>query len=234
VSALRGAPRATRAEWVRPGLEVDGVQADNEIEIGRCGAVRRHSWGPLRQPLADQYIDCGTTACAAKQSGGRWRTLRALSFGRSPTMPPVSIGLLVKCNDLRKMRWVGDEAVASAPLPDGAVRFRIDSFALTSNNITYAAFGAAMNYWRFFPADDPAWGRIPVWGFATVAESRCVGLSSAERFYGYWPLASHAVLQPERVTANGFIDGVAHRRELHAVYNQYLRCSADPGYDAAH
>ena len=32
-------------------------------------------------------------------------------------------------------------------LRDGEVRLRIDKFALTSNNITYAAFGEAMNYW---------------------------------------------------------------------------------------
>jgi hypothetical protein len=148
-------------------------------------------------------------------------------------MTPASSGLLVQRSDLRNTRWVSDELIAGAPLPDGAVRFRVDSFALTSNNVTYAAFGEAMNYWRFFPAEDAAWGRIPVWGFANVVESRCEGIAPGERFYGYWPLATHAVLQPERVKPAGFVDGAAHRRELHAVYNQYLRCSADPAYDAA-
>ena len=148
-------------------------------------------------------------------------------------MTPASSGLLVQRDDLHKTRWVSDDTIARAPLPDGAVRFRIDSFALTSNNVTYAAFGDAMNYWRFFPADDAAWGRIPVWGFANVVESRCEGVDPGERFYGYWPLATHAVLQPERVTTAGLVDGAEHRRDLHAVYNQYLRCSADPGYDVA-
>ena len=37
------------------------------------------------------------------------------------------------------------------PLVDGQVRGRIDKFALTSNNISYAAFPDAMNYWGFFP-----------------------------------------------------------------------------------
>ncbi len=37
------------------------------------------------------------------------------------------------------------------PLREGELRVRIDKFALTSNNITYAAFGDAMNYWNFFP-----------------------------------------------------------------------------------
>jgi len=35
---------------------------------------------------------------------------------------------------------------ADAPIAAGQVRVRIDAFALTANNITYAAFGAAMNY----------------------------------------------------------------------------------------
>lgn len=145
-----------------------------------------------------------------------------------------SSGLLVRRSDLRQTRWTDDLAAAHAPLADGTARFRIDSFALTSNNVTYAAFGEAMNYWGFFPADDPAWGRVPVWGFATVLESRCSGVAAGERFYGYWPIASHAVLRPVRVDGARFVDGAEHRRELHAVYNQYLRCSADPAYDPAH
>lgn len=124
-------------------------------------------------------------------------------------------------------RWIDTEP---APLPDGAVRLAIDTFALTANNITYAAFGDAMNYWGFFPTGDAATGCIPVWGFANVAESRCEGIAVGERFYGYFPIASDVVLQPVRVNATGFSDGAEHRRELHAVYNHYLRCSADPGY----
>ncbi len=148
-------------------------------------------------------------------------------------MTDQAIGLLIRRDNLRATRWAEDDEAAMAPLQPGQARFRIDAFALTSNNITYAAFGEAMNYWRFFPADDPAWGRIPVWGFANVVESRCDGITVGERLYGYWPIATHAVLQPERVDSSGFVDGAAHRRELHAVYNQYLRCSADPGYDPA-
>ena len=149
-------------------------------------------------------------------------------------MTSSSTGLLVKRDALRTTRWIDDRAVAEAPLVDGAVRCRIDSFALTSNNVTYAAFGEAMNYWGFFPADEAGWGRIPVWGFANVVESRCEGVAVGERLYGYWPMASHAVLRPARVSPAGFSDGAEHRRELHPVYNHDLRCSADPGYDTRH
>ena len=123
-----------------------------------------------------------------------------------------------------------------AVLAEGQVRLRIDRFAYTSNNITYAAFGEAMSYWQFFPvqsdADGTAWGCIPVWGFADVVQSLHPGVAVGERLYGYWPMASHAVLQPERVTPQGLFDAAPHRAALHAVYNSYTRCSADPFYTA--
>ena len=127
-----------------------------------------------------------------------------------------------------------------APLSDGQVRARIEHFAYTANNITYAAFGEAMNYWQFFPvvqdpgSDDSRWGLIPVWGFGVVVESRCADVAVGERLYGYWPMASDVVLQPVRMSPDSFFDGAPHRAALHPVYNQYLRCAVDPLHDAAH
>ena len=129
---------------------------------------------------------------------------------------------------------------ALASLADGQVRVAISRFALTSNNITYAAFGDAMNYWRFFPVaplpgdegDDAGWGSIPVWGFGTVEASTHPDVAVGERLYGYFPMASHVDLSPARVSGLSFMDGAPHRAELHAVYNQYQRCSADPFYTA--
>ncbi|MEO5737378.1 MAG: DUF2855 family protein, partial [Variovorax sp.] len=119
-----------------------------------------------------------------------------------------------------------------APLADGQVRVRVESFALTSNNITYAAFGAAMNYWGFFPSAEEGFGVIPVWGFGTVAQSLHPGVAVGERLYGYFPMADQVVLQPERLRPDGFFDAAPHRAELHAVYNRYNRCNADPFYSA--
>jgi hypothetical protein len=132
--------------------------------------------------------------------------------------------------DLRRARW---DRVDPAPLADGEIRVRIDAFALTANNITYAAFGEAMSYWDFFPTGDATTGLVPVWGFGTIVESRCDGLAVGERLYGYWPIASHATLAPARIQGAGFVDGAAHRARLSLVYNRYRRCAADPGYDAA-
>jgi hypothetical protein len=117
--------------------------------------------------------------------------------------------------------------------PDGGVLCRIDRFALTANNITYGVFGDAMAYWKFFPAPE-GWGRIPVWGFAEVVESKHAAIAAGERLYGYWPMATHAVLQPDRVTDAQFMDGVAHRRPLPTPYQVYMRLARDPLHDPKH
>jgi hypothetical protein len=116
------------------------------------------------------------------------------------------------------------------PLSDGQVLLAIQRVALTTNNITYAAFGDAMKYWDFFPTGQPQWGQMPVWGFADVTASTVPGVEVGERFYGYWPLATHLRVQPVRVTERGFYDGAEHRLALTSAYNQYTRCSADPVY----
>jgi hypothetical protein len=111
------------------------------------------------------------------------------------------------------------------------VRLKVDHFALTANNITYAAFGDAMKYWNFFPAES-GWGRVPVWGFGTVIESQADGIAPGERFYGYYPMSTDVVMQATRIGSAGFTDGAAHRAELHMLYNNYLRTSSDPSYQA--
>ena len=137
-------------------------------------------------------------------------------------------------HDLRTSRLIPDpDAPQRRALAEGEARLRIDHFALTSNNITYAAFGEAMKYWEFFPSGDAAWGHIPVWGFAEVVESRADGVTVGERCYGYWPMGRYLVVQPVRVGKHGFVDGAAHRAALPAIYNYLQRCAADPGYVAA-
>ena len=122
---------------------------------------------------------------------------------------------------------------ALAPLKSGEVLMKIGRVAVTTNNITYAAFGDAMQYWKFFPTGEDGWGHMPVWGFADVVESAVEGVAVGERFYGYWPIASHLTMQPVRVTERGFYDGSEHRLRLTSAYNQYTRTTADPVYSAA-
>src|SRR5271163_500199 len=120
---------------------------------------------------------------------------------------------------------------AAPPLAAGAARLRLDLFAMTSNNITYAAMGEGeLGYWDFFPAKQ-GWGRPPCWGFATVEASNSEHVAIGARVYGYFSIGTHLDVTPSRATPNGFFDGAEHRKSKSPVYNQYLLTSADPAYD---
>ena len=141
--------------------------------------------------------------------------------------------LFIARNDLQRLQFQPDpDAPAARPLAEGEARLVIEHFALTANNITYAAFGEAMKYWQFFPAADPGLGCLPVWGFATVAESRAEGVAVGRRVWGYFPAGSHLVLTPGRVREGSFSDTARHRQELAAAYQHYVFCDADPGWQA--
>lgn len=116
------------------------------------------------------------------------------------------------------------------PLAEGQVRLAIERFALTANNITYAALGTQLGYWDFFPLVDDDWGLLPVWGFARVTESRQALVEVGTRVYGLLPMASQTLLSPVRVGDGGFFDGAAHRMGMHPVYKRYALCSEDPLY----
>lgn len=121
-------------------------------------------------------------------------------------------------------------------IAEGKVEFRLDCCAMTANNVTYAALGKpsglfenGKGYWDFFaPGDGP--GTLPVWGFATVTQSNVEGIGSGEQFYGFFPFASHCVLQPVRVGPLGFVDDAPHKRDMAAVYLTYQRVSGLDGY----
>ncbi|MEM9054008.1 MAG: DUF2855 family protein, partial [Pseudomonadota bacterium] len=135
---------------------------------------------------------------------------------------------LISKTNLRATEW--REAPASS-LKDGEVRLALDAFALTANNVTYAAFGGApMYYWNFFPATESANGRVPVWGFATVADSNADGISVGQRVYGYFPISEDLIVTPARISERGFIDSAAHRQGLAPIYNTYAFTHTDPAY----
>jgi len=128
--------------------------------------------------------------------------------------------------DLHQSRFVSDGAPSPA---DGQALLRVESFGLTSNNITYAVFGDAMSYWRFFPAED-GWGRVPMWGFAEVLRSEAAGVEPGARLYGYLPPSSHLVVVPAENDERGFMDAAPHRAALPSTYQRYTWTEADPFY----
>ena len=133
--------------------------------------------------------------------------------------------------DLHQTRFVHGDP----PSPeDGQALLRVDSFGLTSNNITYAVLGEAMKYWDFFPASNPDWGKLNVWGYATVEESRHPDLATGTRVYGYLPCGSHLLVRPDQVNDRRFVDAAPHRANLPSVYQGYRNIDTDPFYSAEH
>jgi NADPH:quinone reductase-like Zn-dependent oxidoreductase len=129
--------------------------------------------------------------------------------------------------DIRETRFTEFDV----PEPgDGEAVLEVERFGLTANNVTYAVFGDAMNYWDFFPSGDPEWGRMPVWGFGRVAASKNPGVEEGSRVYGYFPCASHLHVVPERANDRGFADGAEHRKPLPSAYQRYRAVASDPAY----
>src|SRR5215208_1429527 len=134
---------------------------------------------------------------------------------------------LVKRDDLHTCR-IADSGLAE--LAPGQALLAIDSFGLTTNNITYAVFGEAMSYWQFFPAEE-GWGRVPVWGFADVADAGDTELDEGRRIFGYFPPSNQLVVTPDRIDARGFVDASPHRASLPSAYNSYARVDGLPLYE---
>ena len=132
-------------------------------------------------------------------------------------------------SDWRKTRFV--ESEASDDLAPGHVRFRIDRFAFTANNISYAKAGDMLRYWDFFPAEG-TWGRIPTMGFGDVVASTHPDVAEGERVFGFFPMSRTLVIRPERAQGEQIVDGVENRVGLAPAYNAYSRVTLDRAYAA--
>ena len=145
---------------------------------------------------------------------------------------------VIACTDFLVRKLAHHESrLAVRELPErsqGEVLLKVDCFAFTANNITYIVFGDRLAYWQFFPSADSAWGRVPVWGFAEVLESKHAEISVGERLYGYLPMSTHLVIAPGRVSEGLVTDAAPHRLPLPSIYNTYNRVLRDPGYHPAH
>jgi hypothetical protein len=117
----------------------------------------------------------------------------------------------------------------SKQLSTDEVLLKVDSFGFSANNITYSIFGDKMGYWGFFPADD-TWGIVPIWGFATVLESNHTDVKVGEKIFGYLPMATHLVITAGKTSPTHFFDISEKRKSISPVYDSYVRCATDPGY----
>ena len=140
-----------------------------------------------------------------------------------------STDFIVARNDLQQSKVIETQLPDAAALPDEALLVKVTRFAFTANNITYAVLGDQLKYWQLFPAPE-GFGNIPVWGFGEVIASKHPGVSEGETLFGYFPMATHLVIEAADVTKRGLRDGAAHRQGVAPVYNAYARVSGDPAF----
>lgn len=136
---------------------------------------------------------------------------------------------VVAKDDLAQCKFIETTVPSTDTLPDGALLVKVDRFAFTANNITYALLGDALKYWQLFPAPD-GFGNIPVWGFGEVIASRHESVRQGETLFGYFPMATHLVIEASDVSKRGLRDGAAHRQGVAPVYNAYARVASDAAF----
>jgi hypothetical protein len=143
---------------------------------------------------------------------------------------PEGLDFLVNRTEWKQHRF--DEA----PVPEitrGQVLFRVDRFAFTANNISYAVAGDLLGYWRFFLAPD-GWGRLPVMGFADVIESNRDDVPVGTRCFGFYPMSRYLVIEPSGTSMGGIVDGAPHRAGIAPLYNTYSPTGGDALYQPEH
>jgi hypothetical protein len=138
---------------------------------------------------------------------------------------------LINRQDFKQSKFITSELPNLEALKEGEVLLKIDFFSFTTNNITYAMVGERIGYWQFFPTEE-GFGIIPTWGFAEVVMSKSPQVAQGERFYGYYPFATHLKVSVGKPTQRGFIDVSSHRSQLPAVYNYYTNVKEDILYQS--
>ena len=63
----------------------------------------------------------------------------------------------------------------------GEILVAIAKFAMTANNVTYAASGDKFGYWQFYPTGEDPWGKVTVGGIGEVLASHAEGFAVGER-----------------------------------------------------
>jgi len=145
--------------------------------------------------------------------------------------------LLVNKSDFADVSLVSHDEGA---LADGAIRVSVGPWALTANNVTYMVTGDQIGYWGFFrpdaygidmpDTDIKAHGRMPVWGYGKVTESKRESVEVGKVIYGFLPITQSFDMTPAKLFPNGFSDGATHRQDLHGLYNRYTFIDSDPSF----
>lgn len=137
--------------------------------------------------------------------------------------------LIVSRDDLRQCKII---SAALAEPAVGEALLKIETFGLSSNNITYLALGDVLPYRDIFPVPSETaakdWCSAPVWGVARVLESKSPHVEKDDRVYGLFPASRFVTLDPTEPTPGGFRVERPHVPAQLAFYQQYGVLGRDP------
>src|SRR3569832_247907 len=111
---------------------------------------------------------------------------RTIQLRRLPVMNATDF--IVARHDFQESKFVETRLPELGSLHDEALLVKVERFAFTAINITYAMLGEQLKYWQLFPAAE-GFGNIPVWGFGVVFASRFLLVVVGVRLFGFFPLA---------------------------------------------
>src|SRR5438067_1312489 len=122
-------------------------------------------------------------------SAAKIKTLKHLArdtgADRAGIKAMTTIDFVVAKDDIDQCKMIATELPGADALPPDALLVKVDRFAFTANNITYAVLGDELKYWQLFPAPN-GFGNIPVWGFGEIIASRHPNVALGERLFGYF------------------------------------------------
>ncbi|OAK95069.1 hypothetical protein IQ06DRAFT_297945 [Phaeosphaeriaceae sp. SRC1lsM3a] len=128
----------------------------------------------------------------------------------------------------------------TSPLPPSSISIRPFILGQTTNNLTYARFGAFMGWYDIYPLpssipapfnDTATYGRVPAWGYAEIVASNVPGIDVGQTVYGYLPIGTatetfsvdFAEHQGKKMSTQLLVTS-EHRQHVWKVYNRYHLC----------
>lgn len=108
-------------------------------------------------------------------------------------------------------------------LTEGRVRLAVERYGVSANNVTYALVGGSspvLSWLEHFPARE-GFVRVPVWGFATIVESRHPDHAVGSQVFGYLPMSTDVDVTPQPFEG-GFLDVSTHRVDLPEFYRRLV------------
>ncbi len=131
---------------------------------------------------------------------------------------------------LRNCRFIETSLPEGNELPDDWLLLKVDRFAFTANNITYAVIGEQIEILVAVSGALGLWARFRCGVLPRCCNRRHADIAVGERLFGYLPMATHLVIEAAGAHPKGLRDGAAHRQEVSPVYNTYTRVSGDPAF----